>query len=102
MRSQDFFETHPVFTMQEFLAARSGTGRSTSTAKNLLAKHVVGGRIVRVRRGLYATVLRGVDPGQSPLDPLLVPGRLADDRVVAHRPPPQLFDLSHPVSRPLP
>ena len=99
MRSEDFFQTHPVFTIQEFLAARSGTGRSTSTAKNLLAKHVVGGRIVRVRRGLYATVLRGVDPEQSPVDPFLVTSRLADDAVVAYHAALQFFGKSYSVWR---
>ncbi|MEI6449835.1 MAG: type IV toxin-antitoxin system AbiEi family antitoxin [Actinomycetes bacterium] len=99
MRSEDFFETHPVFTMQEFLGARSGIGRSTSAAKNLLAKHIVGGRIVRVRRGLYATVLRGVDPGQSPVDPFLVTSRLADDAVVAYHAALQFFGKSYSVWR---
>ena len=97
MRSEDFFETHPVFTPQEFLAARAGIGRSISTAKNLLAKHTAGGRIVRVRRGLYATVPRGVDPGQSPVDPFLVASRLADDAVVAYNATLQFFGKSYSV-----
>jgi len=99
MRSQDFFETHPVFTMQEFLAASSGTGRSTSTAKNLLAKHLAAGRIVRVRRGLHATVLRGVDPGRSPVDPFLATSRLAADAVVAYHAALQFFGKSYSVWR---
>jgi len=99
MRSQDFFETHPLFTMQEYLAARSGTGRSLSTAKNLLAKHIAAGRIVRVRRGLYATVARGVDSRQSPVDPFLVASRLADDAVVAYHAALQFFGKTYSVWR---
>src|SRR5450759_5416436 len=99
MRSEDFFETHPLFTMQEYLAARSGTGRSLSTAKNLLAKHIAAGRIVRVRRGLYATVARGVDSRQSPVDPFLVASRLADDAVVAYHAALQFFGKTYSVWR---
>jgi len=99
MRSEDFFETHPLFTMQEYLAARSGTGRSLSTAKNLLAKHIAAGRIVRVRRGLYATVVRGVDSRQSPVDPFLVASRLADDAVVAYHAALQFFGKTYSVWR---
>jgi hypothetical protein len=62
MRSEVFFDIHPVFTLQEYHDARSSPGRSLSTSKDLLAKHVASGRIVRVHRGLYATVPLGLDP----------------------------------------
>jgi len=85
MRSIDFFETHPVFTHAEFVEAHSGSGRrSRHTSNNLLAKHVAAGRIVRLRRGLYATVPRGVEADKAPVDPYLVTTKLTDDAVVAY------------------
>jgi len=84
MRSDVFFETHPVFTLDEFVAARSASGRSLSTAKNLLAKHVTAGRLVRVRRALYASVPVGVEPARASVDPYLVASKLAADAVVAY------------------
>jgi predicted transcriptional regulator of viral defense system len=99
MRSEDFFDTHPVFTAHEFLAARSGASRSANTAQNLLARHVAGGRIMRVRRGLYATVPRGTDPAQAPVDPFLLAGRLADDATVSHHAALQFQGKSYSVWR---
>ena len=61
MRSLDFFETHPVFTHGEFVSAHGSGGRSKRTSNNLLARHLANGRLLRVRRGLYATVQRGID-----------------------------------------
>ncbi len=56
MRSADFFETHPVFTGAEFSAARAPARMSPHTTRNLLAEHLALGRLVRIRRGLHATV----------------------------------------------
>lgn len=82
MNAPDFFERHPVFTREEFLAG-SGVRRGTRTADNLLGHHVARGRIIQVRRGLYASVPRGVDPAKAVADPYLVASRLAPDAVVA-------------------
>lgn len=84
MRSVDFFETHPVFRHGEFLAAHTARGRSASTSNNLLAKHLAAGRLTRVRRGLYATVPRGVDPKKAAVDPYLIITNLTDDAAVAY------------------
>ena len=81
----DFFSSHPVFTHEEFLVAHGqAKGRSRHTSNNLLALHLTAGRLVRVRRGLYATVPRGVDPKAAVVDPYLVVTKLADDAVVAY------------------
>ena len=84
MRSADFFETHPVFTGAEFAAARAPAGVSPYTTRNLLARHVASGRLVRIRRGLYATVPRGVEPAEAPVDPYLLATKLSEDAAVAY------------------
>jgi len=84
MRSTDFFELNPVFTHEEFVEARAPRGATIRTSDNLLAKHLAAGRIVRVRRGLYAVVPRGVDPDLTPVDPYLVATKLTSDAVVAY------------------
>jgi len=60
VRSEVFFDTHPVFTLDEFHAARVGTGAKLSTSKNLLAKHVASGR----PRSRAAQPLRNGSPGR--------------------------------------
>jgi predicted transcriptional regulator of viral defense system len=83
MRPLDFFETYPVFTHAEFVSAHTAGGRSEHTSNSLLAKHLASGRLLRVRRGLYATVPRGLDPGKVSPDPYLVATKLREDAVVA-------------------
>ncbi len=100
MHSVDFFETHPLFTHEEFVEARRpGGATTTSTSDNLLAMHLAGGRIIRVRRGLYAVVPRGVDPEQAPVDPYLVATKLASDAVVAYHAALQFYGKSYSLWR---
>jgi predicted transcriptional regulator of viral defense system len=84
MRSSDFFAIHPLFTHEEFVAARAPRGATRHTSDTLLAKHLARGRIVRVRRGLYAVVPRGVEPAETPVDPYLLATKLTPDAVVAY------------------
>ena len=97
MRSEVFFDTHPVFTLDEFHTVRVGTGAKLSTSKNLLAKQVASGRLVRVRRGLYATVPRGVSPDLVTVDPYLLARHLAPDAVVAYHAALQFFGKAYSV-----
>jgi predicted transcriptional regulator of viral defense system len=99
MRPIDFFETHPVFTHTEFVAAHTATGRSESTSNNLLAKHLRAGRLLRVRRGLYAAVSRGVAPDQVVLDPYLLATKLAEDAVVAYHAALQFHGKAYSIWR---
>jgi len=99
MRPLDFFATHPVFTHEQFVAAHTATGRSAHTSNSLLRKHVATGRLLRIRRGVYATVPRGTDPETAPVDPYLVATALADDAAVAYHAALQFHGKAHSVSR---
>ena len=81
--STDFFSTHPVFRREVYLRHRFAAGRSRLTAKNLLAKHVAAGRLVRVRGGVFAVVPTGVSPEGFQPDPYVVASQLTPDAVVA-------------------
>ena len=83
-KSSEFFATHSVFSHGEFLATLEARGRSKATANNLLALHLASGKLLRVRRGLYAVLPRGVNPTMADVDPYLVASRLQDDAVVAY------------------
>ena len=84
IRPQDFFAIHPVFTHAEFVAAHTAGGRSRHTSDGLLANHVAAGRLVRIRRGLYAVVPPGANAGAVSPDPYLVATRLREHAVVAY------------------
>lgn len=95
MRSEEFFERHPVFTFDEYRSARAGTKAPTSTVKNLLASHVVSGRVLRVRQGLYAVVPRGVGAAEFTPDPYLLATYMAEDAVVCGHAALQFFGKTY-------
>ncbi|MCF8108349.1 MAG: hypothetical protein K9J81_05085 [Desulfohalobiaceae bacterium] len=85
MKMDEFLQQHAVFTVEEldrFLSAR-GAG-NPNTRKSLLTYYRKQRRIIPVRRGLYATVPAGGDPGSSPVDPYLVAAKLTPDAVLAY------------------
>jgi len=93
-----FFARHPVFTSDEFADhhRRTGSGYRV-TRQSILAHHEARGRIVRLRRGLYATVPPGVDPERAPVDPYLVASRLTPDAVLAYHTALELHGYAHSV-----
>lgn len=85
MKLNKFFSTHPVFTVSEldkFLAQQGS--RNHWTRKALLAHHRKQGRILPVRRGLYAVVPPGASPDTCPVDPYLLAARMTDDAVLGY------------------
>lgn len=85
MSLNGFLVQHAVFTVEEldrFLTERGSGNRATR--KSLLAYYRKRGRIVPVRRGLYATVPLGTGPETAPVDPYLVAAKLTDDAVLAY------------------
>ena len=80
-----FFATHPVFTVPEMDAFMGDNGSSNSlTRQSLLRHHQKQGHIVRIRRGLFASVPASAHPDTFPVDPFLVAARLTDDAVLAY------------------
>jgi predicted transcriptional regulator of viral defense system len=85
MKLNDFFSQHAVFTVEEldrFLSAKGP--RRPNTRKALLTYYRKQGRIVSVRRGLYAVVPPGSSPESSPVDPYLVAAKMTKDAVLAY------------------
>ena len=82
-----FFRRHPVFTgeeLAEHLSAGDGTGAGARTRESLVAYHTRTGRLVRVRRGLFAVIPHGSDGEDYPIDPFLVASKLTPDAVLSH------------------
>jgi len=78
-----FFARHPVFRVEEFAAVRTGTKRVSQHA--LLSHHVAMGRLLHVRRGLYAVVPEGFRADSYIVDPYLIAAKATDDAILAYR-----------------
>ncbi len=58
-------------------SAKGGRRRSWPTTRRT-------GRVVRVRRGLYAVIPAGASPGSYPVDPFLIAAKLTTDAFLSH------------------
>ena len=82
---QEFFATHSLFAYDEFanhLALRDSS--NVKTRKTLLTHYVRTGRLVHVRRGIYAAVPPGQTPEIFQPDPFLLASRMTPDAVLAY------------------
>lgn len=95
MSLHDFFANHPVFNVEELVIQKED--KSHWTRKNLLAHHRKQGRILLIRRGLYAVVPPGSDPNCYPVDPYLVAAKSADDAVLAYHTALEVHGKAHSV-----
>ncbi len=85
MRLNHFLEGHSLFTVGELGRYLTDRGScNTNTRNSLLAYHRKQGRILRVRRGLYATVPWGMDADSMTVDPYLVAAKMTEDAVLAY------------------
>lgn len=98
MKLNQFLAQHVVFTVDELgrFLAKNGTGNS-NTRKALLAYHCKQGRILRIRRGLYATIPFGADPESYPVDPYLVTTKMTPDAVLAYHSALEFHGKAHSV-----
>lgn len=99
MRSKVYFSRHPVFRFDEFAERHRAAGRSPRTTWSLLNKHVKSGRLLNVRRGVYAVVPPTATPESVAIDPYLLCSRLADDAVVAYHTALRFYGRAHSDSR---
>ena len=80
-----FFAAHPIFLRAELTthlwAQRSGNPKAVDA---LLRYHVRAGHLLKLRRGLYAVVPAGADPGDCPVDPYVLASRLTDDAILGY------------------
>jgi predicted transcriptional regulator of viral defense system len=98
MKHDDFFRKHPVFTGEELanhLSSRQGAGSRAKEA--LLAHYRKTGRVVRVRRGLYAVIPAGAAPNSYPVNLFLVTAKLTEDAVLSYHTALELHGRAHSV-----
>ena len=98
MKHAEFFRAHPIFTgedLSQHLSSRGEVGPRTKEA--LLAYYRRTGRLISVRRGLFAVVPPGTDPRFYPVDPFLMASKLTPDSVISHHTALELHGRAHSV-----
>jgi predicted transcriptional regulator of viral defense system len=98
MKLHEFLSRHAVFTVDEldrFLSVRGSA--NANTRKSLLTYHRNQGRILPVRRGLYATVSSGGAPASSPVDPYLIAAKMSPDAVLAYHTALEFYGKAYSV-----
>ncbi|MCC7408601.1 MAG: type IV toxin-antitoxin system AbiEi family antitoxin domain-containing protein [Phycisphaeraceae bacterium] len=88
----------PVFTLGELRGwLDRGHSRNKRSREALLSYHLRQGRLLRVRRGLYAVVAPGTNPQTAPVDPYLVAAKSAEDSVLAYHTALEVHGKAHSV-----
>ncbi|OFV96006.1 MAG: transcriptional regulator [Acidobacteria bacterium RIFCSPLOWO2_12_FULL_54_10] len=97
---ETFFVKRPVFTLAE-LAAWYASRRAVAarTVETILFYHAKRGRVVRVRRGLYAAVPPGSRTASLSVDPFLLAGKMTDDAVLAYHTALEFHGKAHTVTQ---
>ena len=85
VKHEAFLRLHPVFTGETLAAHLARRGEVGARGKEaFLAYYRKTGRVLRVRRGLYAVIPPGADPDSYPVDPYLIAAKLTGDAVLSH------------------
>ena len=61
-KPSDYLAQNPIFRFEEFARAHAAAGRARASSATVLRHHVQTGRLLNVRRGVYARVEGGHDP----------------------------------------
>ncbi|KTC98717.1 type IV toxin-antitoxin system AbiEi family antitoxin domain-containing protein [Legionella erythra] len=88
MNLTSFFAQYPVFTHQEYKQCLQSLGTTNShTQRELLAYHLKKQHILRIKRGLYASIPMSFRHAAEdfPVDPYLIAGRIRSDAVISYQ-----------------
>ncbi len=91
-KAHTFFFENKIFTLEQFAAAM---GNALATCYTMLSRHVKTGNVIRIKKGLYASIPSGADSTKYPVDPYIVISALADDTVIAYHSALQFHGLAY-------
>jgi len=81
----EFFMTHPVFTIEEFKEFESDRGtKGKRAAESLITYYMRIGRIIRIKRSLYALVPQPGNRNNFLPDPFLIASRMSLDSALVY------------------
>lgn len=90
----DFFATHPVFSLDEAVRVLAPP-RGRAGMVERLKYHVNKGRLMRVSRGIYAVVPRGMEVRRFSPDPFLLAVAIRPQGIFSHHSALELLGVAH-------
>jgi predicted transcriptional regulator of viral defense system len=84
IKHDKFFRDNPVFTSSDFWQYLFSRNIGKRTQDALINYYRKTGRIINIKRGLYATVPAGSTPETFTVDPYLLASKLTPDAVISH------------------
>lgn len=98
MNLMDFFDKHPAFTREELKQyVEKHQSENPNTLKQLINYHLNQENIGQVKRGLFYIVKRGYSADDTPVDEMIIAGKMRDDAVLAYHTALDLFGRAHSV-----
>jgi len=95
MKLDDFLRTHPLFTIPEVERYVAEQGKNPAAVRSwMLSYYRRKGRIIPVRRGLYAAIPPGSSPDEFAIDPFLIASHQRPDAVIAYQTALQFYGIA--------
>ncbi len=96
MRVSQFFYEHPVFRHEEFANWKSAKGEiKPGSVNNALGYYVKTGKIILIRRGLYAVVPANQTSENTTVDPYLIASKATEDAVLGYHTVLELLGVAY-------
>jgi len=96
MNIEEFFYEHPIFRLEALVTWKKCHGSTNRQAAHRLIQHHLGsGRLLRVKRELYAVIPRNATAETVSVDPYLIAGLASSDSVLAYHTALELFGVAY-------
>jgi predicted transcriptional regulator of viral defense system len=96
MKTNEFFATHPVFSLDEATKVLHPPGGRKGTVERL-KYYLEKGQLKLITRGIYAVIPQGVQPRQFQPDPFLTAFAIRPDSVFSHHSALELLGAAHSI-----
>lgn len=97
MDIEHFFYEHPVFRLSELTRWKkeNGSASNKQAIYNLIQHHQKSGRLLRIRRELYAVIPPNATVETHPIDPYLIAAKLTEDSVLGFHTALELLGVAY-------
>lgn len=96
MSVETFFHLHPIFRYEEFMLWREQEGSCTSgSIRKTLQYYVKTGRLLNIRRGLYAVVPPSESPEEMLVDAYCLAAKATQDSILAYHTALELYGVAY-------